>query len=276
MNGDPEAVEGSKLVGAARAFGRELVVEKLADQFVRIVERPQGDVGTWGSRRQNSSAEPLLQFLDCKCWLAAMQHGVAVRADGPQVLDRVHLVFSAKLRQLPNVVNMDKSFANVSVTASKIQVAHLTSNTVMLDANSPRSPVAFECVYDDNLFRSFPQLSAAVNFFCQQQIGFIKMTEHFHRFDQLGPQLPHEAAPAVLSARQDMPELRGSIQAHRHAQIQKLRDTFSKPAETPVDDDLVLRAKEGTQLRRSCGTVTAIVVGSQQVDVPFSQDSLLR
>jgi hypothetical protein len=58
----------------------------------------------------------------------AVQHRVAVRADGPKVLNRIDLIVTAQIREFPQVVDIDEFVTDGAIGAGKVEAA---DNAVM-------------------------------------------------------------------------------------------------------------------------------------------------
>src|SRR5262245_55472836 len=62
---------------------------------------------------------------------------MAVRADRPQLLDRIDLVLAADLGQRPQVVDVDVSFSHLTVPRSEVEAANAAAGAVGFDAPPP-------------------------------------------------------------------------------------------------------------------------------------------
>lgn len=67
----------------------------------------------------------------------AVKHGVAVGAHRHEVVDRVHLIRAADLREGPQVMHFDLALAVYAVHLRHINPADLTYRTVMLNTPLP-------------------------------------------------------------------------------------------------------------------------------------------
>jgi len=76
-----------------------------------------------------------------------MQHGVAVRTYGYEVVDGVYNVSRTNVGKLYEMVNVDESFPNRSEGDLEIKPARLATGPVVFDALRPRIQVTFKTVY---------------------------------------------------------------------------------------------------------------------------------
>ena len=65
-----------------------------------------------------------------------MKHGMTVRTDGHQIVDRVHLVLPSNGGDRHYVVNMNVATPDFSVFFLKVQATYSTNRPVMIDACS--------------------------------------------------------------------------------------------------------------------------------------------
>ena len=72
-----------------------------------------------------------------------MNHGMAVRAQRDQLVDRVNLIVRSECSQRPDMMNVDKSFPVLTPGFLKIESAALTDGTMIRDTGPPCGRVAF-------------------------------------------------------------------------------------------------------------------------------------
>src|SRR5690606_9396594 len=69
-----------------------------------------------------------------------MKYNMAVRTDGPKLRDGIHLVvLAAALRDRTNVVHVNDALGDCAVHGAKVEAAHGTDLSVILDASPPSS-----------------------------------------------------------------------------------------------------------------------------------------
>src|SRR5436190_1880887 len=91
--------------------------------------------------------------------LGPMDYRMAVRTDGPQIPDRVHLILATNLRERLQVVNMDESGPDFTVLSLEIEAAHGAARPIMGKAFISRSLVPLVGVNDNSPLRTFRERS---------------------------------------------------------------------------------------------------------------------
>ena len=76
-----------------------------------------------------------------------MKHGVAVRADGPKILRRPHLVSCSNFGERNNVMHMNEASTKGSVPLLKPQVTYHARGTEVINARLTCSPIPLVCVH---------------------------------------------------------------------------------------------------------------------------------
>ncbi len=89
------------------------------------------------------------KLLHSKRRLTAMNHRMAIRANGYQVFNWIDLVFFANLPNRNDVVNVNKSFAKSSKYFGKIESADRANMAVMCDASCTSFRIALVSVNRD-------------------------------------------------------------------------------------------------------------------------------
>lgn len=84
-----------------------------------------------------------------------MNHGVAVRAQRDQLVNRVNLIGSPECSQRPDMMNVNKSSAVLAPGFLKIESAALTDGTMILNTGPPGCGVAFVCINGDGFRCTF-------------------------------------------------------------------------------------------------------------------------
>ena len=84
-----------------------------------------------------------------------MNHGVAVRAQRDQLVNRVNLIVCPGRSQRTDMMNVDKSFPVLAPGFLKIESAALTDGTMMCNTGPPGDRVAFIRVDIDGFRRAF-------------------------------------------------------------------------------------------------------------------------
>jgi hypothetical protein len=74
--------------------------------------------------------EAALHLFDRECGPATMQHGMAIRADGTQVADRVDTVVCPDSRELAQMVYVDETFADFPIALLEAEAAGCTTMSV--------------------------------------------------------------------------------------------------------------------------------------------------
>ena len=92
-----------------------------------------------------------------------MEHGVAIRADRPQVPDWVKHVFAADRGEWLQMVHVDEPCAKCSISAFKVELANHTGYAVVGEANPAGGYIALEPVDKHRLGGSFPQAGEGTN-----------------------------------------------------------------------------------------------------------------
>lgn len=76
-----------------------------------------------------------------------MNNGVAIRADGAQIFNRINLIVHANLRQGHEMMDMNKILHGFAVSLAKAHSAYGTAQAVMLNAGLAGTMIAFEAVH---------------------------------------------------------------------------------------------------------------------------------
>jgi hypothetical protein len=100
-----------------------------------------------------------------------MEHCVAVRADGQQVLDGVNDLFRVDVGQLFEVVDVDVPLANLAVDFAEVHAAGLALRPVMFDAGGPSLRVALVLVGLGSARSLVPNLAVGKAFPVKEKIA---------------------------------------------------------------------------------------------------------
>jgi hypothetical protein len=65
-----------------------------------------------------------LDFLDSVCWLSLVKHSMAICADWTQIFDRVEFIPLLNFGQWLEMMNVNKTFANLTVSHFKIEATN--------------------------------------------------------------------------------------------------------------------------------------------------------
>ncbi len=84
-----------------------------------------------------------------------MNHGMAVRAQRDQLVNRVNLIVCPERSQRPDMMNVDKSFPVLAPGFLKIESAALTDGPMIRNTGPPGGGVAFVCINGDGFRRTF-------------------------------------------------------------------------------------------------------------------------
>ena len=79
-----------------------------------------------------------LDFFNGVRRIPAVDDGVTVGANGPQVCHRVNFILCANVRQLPQMVNVDEACVDLPVPFAEIEFADTAPRSMMSDALLPR------------------------------------------------------------------------------------------------------------------------------------------
>src|SRR5947207_244891 len=101
--------------------------------------------------------KPTLKLGDIQRRLSLMEHRMAVRANGNQVLLRVNGITLANLTQRPSVVNVDESPAEFAVDRLKVEIADLTDSAKVGNASTPSTGVSLVTVDRGVRCRALPE-----------------------------------------------------------------------------------------------------------------------
>ena len=85
-----------------------------------------------------------------------MEHGVAIRTDRNQVVDRIDFILIADFRKLSQMMNVNKSFSEITESFGKIKSANTAEYSVVLQTSPSRSRVTFVGINCNPPKGSFP------------------------------------------------------------------------------------------------------------------------
>jgi hypothetical protein len=74
---------------------------------------------------------------------------MAIRADWDQVVNWIYLIVPTSVRELDDMVNMDKPLSDWSINRGKAKVTYLALISVVIDAESASSGISFVSIDGD-------------------------------------------------------------------------------------------------------------------------------
>ena len=156
-----------------------------------LLPGPRFIVNLWGSA---SKVDEISHFLHAKWRVSEMDDRVAIWTNGPQILNRIHLVIRSNARKWLEVMNVREPGHHLSVHSHEIETAEVTRCPVMPSTLFPSTGIALVAVYEHGLDRAFEIGVSGINLvrksgrlplFLRSRFGQ-EAAIHHDRFSQVG------------------------------------------------------------------------------------------
>ena len=107
-------------------------------------------------------------FLNATRWISHVYDGVAVRADRPQVFNRVDFILRSDRCQGPNVVDMNEAQCRGAIVDAEVEATGNADCAVSFNTTSASDRISFVCVDSDLSHRALYKLFSLRNFVWQR------------------------------------------------------------------------------------------------------------